>query len=154
MSAVYRAIERALATRTDRLLAVTARVRDELVALGVGAASQYRIVPLGLDLAPLLVAEARRGEVRAELGPGAGPLIGIVARLEFYSPEELTRIVKRSSGLLEMAIEAEGWMQVDELRDRKREGGRKRRPKGRDAGSLGLTDGEVVRITSGAVQLE
>ena len=81
MSAVYRAIERALATRTDRLLAVTARVRDELVALGVGAASQYRIVPLGLDLAPLLVAEARRGEVRAELGLGAGPLIGIVARL-------------------------------------------------------------------------
>ena len=44
-----------------------------------------------------------------------------------------------------MAIEAEVWMQVDELRARKRKGGRKRRPKGRDAGSLALTDVEVQR---------
>lgn len=78
---VYRAIERGLARRTDRLLAVTTRVRDELVALGVGQAAQYRAVPLGFDLAPLLVAERRRGELRAELGLGDAPLIGIVARL-------------------------------------------------------------------------
>ncbi len=80
-TAVYRAIERGLARRTDRLLAVTTRVRDELIALGVGAAAQYRTVPLGFDLAPLLVAEQRRGELRAELGVGDAPLIGIVARL-------------------------------------------------------------------------
>jgi Holliday junction DNA helicase RuvB len=35
-----------------------------------------------------------------------------VARLEFYSPEELTRIVTRSSGLLAMAIEAEGATEI------------------------------------------
>lgn len=80
-TAVYRGIEQSLAWRTDRLLAVTTRVRDELIALGVGKASQYRAVPLGFDLAPLLAAERRRGELRAELGMGAAPLIGIVARL-------------------------------------------------------------------------
>lgn len=80
-TAVYRTIERGLARRSDRLLAVTARVRDELIALGVGQASQYRAVPLGFDLAPLLVAERRRGELRTELGLGAAPLVGIVARL-------------------------------------------------------------------------
>jgi len=80
-TAVYRAIERGLARRTDRLLAVTGRVRDDLVELGVGRAEQYQVVPLGFDLAPLLIAERRRGELRAELGVGAAPLIGIVARL-------------------------------------------------------------------------
>lgn len=43
-SAVYRGIERRLAWRTDRLLAVTTHVRDELLALGVGKASQDRAV--------------------------------------------------------------------------------------------------------------
>ncbi len=80
-TAVYRAIERGLAWRSDRLLAVTTRVRDELVALGVGRAAQYRAVPLGLDLAPLLAAERWRGQLRAELGLGAAPLVGIIARL-------------------------------------------------------------------------
>lgn len=80
-TAVYRGIERSLAWRTDRLLAVTSRVRDELIALGVGQPSQYRAVPLGFDLAPLLAAERRRGELRAELGVGDAPLVGIVARL-------------------------------------------------------------------------
>lgn len=80
-TAVYRGIEQSLAWKTDRLLAVTTRVRDELIALGVGKASQYRAVPLGFDLVPLLAAERRRGELRAELGVGDAPLIGIVARL-------------------------------------------------------------------------
>ena len=80
-TAVYRTIERTLARRTDRLLTVTPRVRDELLALGVGSAAQYTPVPLGFDLDPLLAAERRRGELRAELGVGAAPLVGIVARL-------------------------------------------------------------------------
>jgi glycosyltransferase involved in cell wall biosynthesis len=78
---VYRAIERGLARRTDRLLTVTPRVRDELLALGVGEPSQYTAVPLGFDLAPLLRAETTRGELRAELQLGDAPLVGIVARL-------------------------------------------------------------------------
>jgi glycosyltransferase involved in cell wall biosynthesis len=80
-TAVYRGIERLLATRTDRLLTVTDRVRDELLALGVGRPAQYATVPLGFDLGPLLQAESRRGELRHELRVGDAPLIGIVARL-------------------------------------------------------------------------
>jgi glycosyltransferase involved in cell wall biosynthesis len=80
-AAVYRWIERLLATRTDRLLTVTDRVRDELLALGVGRAAQYATVPLGFDLEPLLRTDRRRGELRRELQAGAAPLIGIVARL-------------------------------------------------------------------------
>ncbi len=80
-TAVYRTIERGLARRTHRLLTVTDRVRDELIALGVGRADQYTTVPLGFDLAPLVQAERRRGELRAELGLGDAPLVGIVARL-------------------------------------------------------------------------
>jgi glycosyltransferase involved in cell wall biosynthesis len=80
-TAVYRAIERGLAWRTDRLLTVTDRVRDELLALGVGRPDQYTTVPLGFDLAPLVQAARRRGELRAELDLGTAPLVGIVARL-------------------------------------------------------------------------
>lgn len=80
-TAVYRAIERLLALGTDRLLTVTDRVGQELQALGVGRPAQYRTLPLGFDLSPLLVAERRRGELRAELQVGDAPLVGIVARL-------------------------------------------------------------------------
>jgi hypothetical protein len=58
-TAVYRGIERSLAWRTDRLLAVTSRVRDELIALGVGTALNIAPCP-SVYLAPLLVAERRR----------------------------------------------------------------------------------------------
>jgi Holliday junction DNA helicase RuvB len=37
---------------------------------------------------------------------------GIVARLEFYTPEELTRIVTRSARLLEIPIEADGALEI------------------------------------------
>jgi glycosyltransferase involved in cell wall biosynthesis len=80
-TAIFRAIERGLALWTDRLLTVTDRARAELLALGVGRPDQYVTVPLGFDLGPLLAAETRRGELRAELGVGNAPLVGIVARL-------------------------------------------------------------------------
>ena len=37
---------------------------------------------------------------------------GIVARLEFYTPEELTRIVTRSAGLLNVPTDAEGAAEI------------------------------------------
>jgi Holliday junction DNA helicase RuvB len=37
---------------------------------------------------------------------------GIVARLEFYTPDELTRIVHRSAGLLKVAIDGEGALEI------------------------------------------
>lgn len=52
-SQVFLAVERWLARRTDCLIAVSPRVRDELLDKGIGRAEQWRVVPLGLDLAAL-----------------------------------------------------------------------------------------------------
>ena len=78
-------LERKLAKRTDALIAVSPEVRDELVDLGVGRPDQYRVVPLGFDLAPLLEVgrpDGPAGTLRASLGLPAGvPLAGVVGRL-------------------------------------------------------------------------
>jgi glycosyltransferase involved in cell wall biosynthesis len=83
---VYLAIERFLARRTDRLIAVSEEVRDDLVALGVAPAERFEVIRLGFDLAPFTVGEperSRRGAaVRAELGiPEDARLVTLIARL-------------------------------------------------------------------------
>ena len=76
------AAERALARRTDALVSVSTRVRDELLALGIGTPGQWRVVPLGLELGDLLRGPAERSTSRAALGlPPEGQLVGIVGRL-------------------------------------------------------------------------
>lgn len=76
------AIERALARLTDALVAVSPRVRAELLDLGIGRPDRFEVVPLGLDLEPFASADRLRGELRRELGLDAAvPLAGIVARL-------------------------------------------------------------------------
>jgi glycosyltransferase involved in cell wall biosynthesis len=76
------AAERALAKRTDALVSVSTRVRDELLALGIGRPEQWRVVPLGLELGDLLGGPAERSPSRAALGlPPEAPLVGIVGRL-------------------------------------------------------------------------
>ncbi|HWD73003.1 MAG TPA: glycosyltransferase [Actinomycetota bacterium] len=76
------AAERALARRTDALVSVSTRVRDELLALGIGTPGQWHVVPLGLELGDLLRGPAERSASRAALGlPPEGPLVGIVGRL-------------------------------------------------------------------------
>lgn len=81
-SRVLMSVERWLARRTDRLIAVSNRVRGELLDLGIGNVGQFITIPLGLDLKAFLSCERIRGQLRAELGIHAGvPLVGIVARL-------------------------------------------------------------------------
>ena len=76
------AAERLLARGASALVAVTARVRRDVLARGIGGDDQVVVVSLGLDLDPLVAAPARRGELRRELGLApAVPLVGIVARL-------------------------------------------------------------------------
>lgn len=85
--AAFRAIERGLARRTDRLVVPGARLRDELLALGVGRAEQYAVIPLGFDLSRFLAIEADskpagRGATRSAHGiPEDAFAIGIVGRL-------------------------------------------------------------------------
>jgi glycosyltransferase involved in cell wall biosynthesis len=79
---VYRAIERGLARVTDELVAVTPRVRQELLDMRIGRPDAFSVVPLGFDLDQFDHAAAHRGELRRELGIGPdAPLVGIVARL-------------------------------------------------------------------------
>jgi glycosyltransferase involved in cell wall biosynthesis len=78
-------LERRLARRTDVLVAVSPEVRDELLGLGIGKPDQYRVIPLGLDLAPLLAVGPRqggRGDLRSRLGLGGDVfLVGTLGRL-------------------------------------------------------------------------
>lgn len=81
-TAVFLAIERALARLTDRIIAVGDQQRAELVSYRLAPARKIVSIPLGLDIEPLLQAERERGRLRAELGlNGADKLVGIVARL-------------------------------------------------------------------------
>ena len=65
---------------------------------------------LKLDLQPftLVGATTRAGMLTNPLRDR----FGIVARLEFYTPAELTRIVNRSARLLDIPIEADGAMEI------------------------------------------
>lgn len=85
-AAVYRRIERLLARYTDRLIAVSDEVRDELVELGVAPAERFEVVPLGFDLRPFEVPPAerdrRRERLRGELDiPVDDELVTLIARL-------------------------------------------------------------------------
>ena len=82
VTAAFRAIERALARRTTRIVALSPGQRDELLALGIGRPERMAVVPLGLELDGCLNAQARRGELRRHLRlPPEARLVGIVARL-------------------------------------------------------------------------
>jgi glycosyltransferase involved in cell wall biosynthesis len=74
--------ERRLARRTDRIIAVSPQIRDQLVDLGIGRNRQIDVVPLGLDLHDFLDIDGPTGQLRAKLGvPRDAPLVGIVGRL-------------------------------------------------------------------------
>ena len=77
-----RCAERSLAPVSDGLLAVSARVKDDLVRFKVASPDRISIVEPGLDLAPMILGREERGALRCELGLGQGvALVGIVGRL-------------------------------------------------------------------------
>ncbi|KAB1140759.1 glycosyltransferase family 4 protein [Streptomyces luteolifulvus] len=70
--------ERGLARGTDRLVAVGAKVRDELLAAGIGRTQQYAVVPPGT----VLPAPPERSEARRMLGlPEDAPVVAYVGRV-------------------------------------------------------------------------
>jgi glycosyltransferase involved in cell wall biosynthesis len=74
--------ERALARATTRLIAVSGRVREELLAMGVGRPDRFDVVPLGFDLSAFLQDGRPSGGIRRALGLSpTTPTVGIVARL-------------------------------------------------------------------------
>ncbi len=83
-------------------------LEDYQIDIMIGEGPAARSVKLDLPPFTLVGATTRAGMLTNPLRDR----FGIVARLEFYSPEELTCIVTRSSGLLAMAIESEGAVEI------------------------------------------
>jgi glycosyltransferase involved in cell wall biosynthesis len=85
-------IERRLARATDRIIAVSPRIRDELLeAYRIGRPDQYRVVPLGFDLDPLLeIDEPSRVRARAALHiPASAAVVATVGRLTAIKDQRL-----------------------------------------------------------------
>ena len=85
-AALFLRIERFLAARTTRLIAVSEEVRDDLVRLGVAPAEHFEVIRLGLDLSRFDVDAAERrargAALRSELGiPAGARLVTLIARL-------------------------------------------------------------------------
>lgn len=76
-------LEKMAARWTHRIIAVSSRLRDELVeTYEIAPAKKFRVVPLGFDLDPFLKIQRRCGEFRGKIGVDQKTeLVGIVGRL-------------------------------------------------------------------------
>jgi holliday junction DNA helicase RuvB len=83
-------------------------LEDYQIDIMIGEGPAARSVKLDLPAFTLVGATTRAGMLTNPLRDR----FGIVARLEFYNPEELTRIVVRSARLLDIALEADGALEI------------------------------------------
>jgi Holliday junction DNA helicase RuvB len=83
-------------------------LEDYQIDIMIGEGPGARSVKIDLPPFTLVGATTRAGMLTNPLRDR----FGIVARLEFYSPEELQRIVSRSSGLLELPISPDGALEI------------------------------------------
>ena len=91
---LFRVIEMALARATDRLVAVSPEVRDELVGLGVAPAEKFSVIRLGIELEPRVSFDGDVGEIRRRHGVGPDQfVVGWFGRMT---------AVKRTDDLLTM----------------------------------------------------
>ena len=83
-------------------------LEDYQIDIMIGEGPAARSIKLDLQPFTLVGATTRAGMLTNPLRDR----FGIVARLEFYSAEELTRIVTRSAGLLKVPTDAAGAMEI------------------------------------------
>jgi Holliday junction DNA helicase RuvB len=83
-------------------------LEDFQIDIMIGDGPAARSIKLDLQPFTLVGATTRAGMLTNPLRDR----FGIVARLEFYTPEELTRIVRRSAGLLNAPIDDEGALEI------------------------------------------
>ena len=83
-------------------------LEDYQIDIMIGEGPAARSIKLDLQPFTLVGATTRAGMLTNPLRDR----FGIVARLEFYTPEELTRIVDRSAGLLNVPIDAQGALEI------------------------------------------
>ena len=99
-SLVFRVIGDALARVTDRLIAVSPEVRDELVRLGVAPKRKFVVVRLGIELAPRVRCE-QPAAIRARIGVAPDRfVVGWFGRMT---------AVKRTDDLLDALAAARAW---------------------------------------------
>lgn len=82
-TAAFLAIERGLARVTDKLIALSPALVDELSdTYRIAPRDKFAVVPLGLDLDRFAQADRHRGQLRAALRvPATRKLVGIVGRM-------------------------------------------------------------------------
>jgi glycosyltransferase involved in cell wall biosynthesis len=91
---LFRTIETILARFTDRLVAVSPEIRDELVGLHVAPKEKFSVVRLGIELEPRVRFDGDPDEVKRRLGIPAGRfVVGWFGRMT---------AVKRTDDLLTM----------------------------------------------------
>jgi Holliday junction DNA helicase RuvB len=83
-------------------------MEDYQIDIMIGEGPAARSIKLDLPPFTLIGATTRAGLLTAPLRDR----FGIVQRLEFYTAEELTRIVRRSSQILGIACDAEGAAEI------------------------------------------
>jgi Holliday junction DNA helicase RuvB len=83
-------------------------LEDYQIDIMIGEGPAARSIKLDLQPFTLVGATTRAGMLTNPLRDR----FGIVARLEFYTAEELTRIVTRSAGLLDVPTDAAGAMEI------------------------------------------
>ncbi|HYL79883.1 MAG TPA: glycosyltransferase, partial [Candidatus Acidoferrum sp.] len=77
---VFRWIEARLARGTDRIVVISPRLKEDILAMGIGRPERTQVIPLGLDLARFRTTPSAR--LHEALGlAGDTPLLGIVGRL-------------------------------------------------------------------------
>ena len=83
-------------------------MEDYQLDLVIGQGASTRTIKLDLPRFTLIGATTRAGALTSPLRER----FGLVNRLDFYTPEQLDRIVTRSAGLLEVPIEPEGSAEI------------------------------------------
>ncbi len=83
-------------------------LEDYQIDIMIGEGPAARSIKLDLQPFTLVGATTRAGMLTNPLRDR----FGIVARLEFYTPQELARIVRRSAGLLNAPIEDDGALEI------------------------------------------
>ena len=117
-TAAFRAVERGLATVTDRLIGVSQATVDDLVAMGIAPAGRFATIPVGLDLDDFLMATPGHGaEFRRTIGARPTDVLAIfVGRLAPIKRVDIllgaVAIARRQGVPLRLAIVGDG-----ELRD-------------------------------------
>ena len=83
-------------------------MEDYAIDLIIGKGPSANSIRLDLPKFTLIGATTRAGQLSAPLRDR----FGVTLRLELYTPEELTRIVTRSAGILEVPIEESGALEI------------------------------------------